>query len=229
MAGEEFDSDVLRFEDAKKREGDFLISNRGQLNRSFIEKLNRNKRNRGGGGCTRSSQHPIEGPATLFLTGYVGDSAEDSTVYTSEASLSEGDSATVKTGGNEFRVKFFGLSIERPETDRIRKKQSAYVSIDVWNEEDKVWREVEAMQGFSDPLEWEYPGGDTIRIAVDTAPGRDAEADLTWLIKEGLSPAEALDYWMVEIMNKTQTQWADERGRSRQAISKNINDAKSVL
>lgn len=49
------------------------------------------------------------------------------------------------------------------------------------------------------------------------------------LIYEGLSPAEAIDYWMVEGHGLTQSGWADERGREQQAISKNVRKARKKL
>lgn len=229
MAAEQFESDILRFEDASVNDGLTKFSNRGELNGRFVYFLEQHKRQYGGGGCTRDSQHPIEGTAEVFLTSYDGDSPTDSTVFTSEVELGEGDAATIRTSDNEFRVKFFGLSIDRPSSERIRKNQNAYVAIDVWDGNDGLWKEVEYQQGFSEPLEWVYPQGGTLRIVVDSAPGRDAEQDFKWLIEEGLSPAEALDYWMVEVMNETQTHWANYRNKTRQAISKNVQSAKSKL
>jgi hypothetical protein len=229
MAGKQFESEVLRFEEANVYDGDRRFSNRGQLNEGFVHILEQHKSKYGGGGCTRDTEHPIGGAAEMFLTGYDGDSPADSTVFTTEIELSEGDAATIRTFDNEFRVKFFGLSIERPSSDRVRNNQSAYVAIDVWDGDDGLWKEVEFQQGFNEPLEWTYPQGGTLRIVVDSAPGQDAEQDFKWLIEEGLSPAEALDYWMVEVMNETQANWASHRNKTRQAISKNVQSAKSKL
>lgn len=229
MVGEEYTSNVLRYEDATIHEGDGRCSERGELNSRFVQILSTHQHKYGGGGCTRKSEHPIGGNVDLFLTGYSGQDVHESTVYTTDVSLSEGDAATIRTGEREFRVKLFGISIERPDSDRVRKTQSTYVSIDVWDNDDELWKEVEATGSFHDRLEWDYPHENTVQIAVDTARGRDAEGDFKWLIGEGLSPAEALDYWIVEIMNESQSEWAEERGKTRQAISKNVQSAKSKL
>lgn len=52
---------------------------------------------------------------------------------------------------------------------------------------------------------------------------------LTELIKKGISPTQALDYWMVEIHNKTVPNWATERQKSTQTIRKNIEKATERL
>jgi hypothetical protein len=228
MAGESYTSKILRYDEAETHEGESQHSRREELNSSFAGMLTTHQRKYGGGGCTRNTEYPIEGDVDLFLTGYFGD-IEESAVYSVDVSLKEGDAATIRTPEREFRVKLFGISIERPEEDRIRKNQTAYISIDVWDEDEELWKEVEAIQSFGERLEWQYPRGDSLQIAVDTAPGRDAEVDFKWLIGEGLSPAEALDYWVVEIMNESQTEWAKEREKTRQAISKNVQSAKSKL
>ena len=43
------------------------------------------------------------------------------------------------------------------------------------------------------------------------------------LIKEGASPAEALDYYMVEFEGMTQEEWANERGINQPTVSGNVN------
>ncbi|WP_158283836.1 DUF6166 domain-containing protein [Halorubrum sp. PV6] len=52
---------------------------------------------------------------------------------------------------------------------------------------------------------------------------------LTELIKKGVTPTQALDYWLVEIHNKTVPNWATERQTSTQAIRKNIEKATERL
>lgn len=71
---------------------------------------------------------------------------------------------------------------------------------------------------------------------VDPAEGvlweRDdrAEKELSELVSEGgLSAAEALDYWMVEIRGRTSSEWAEYRRASHQAISKNVRKAREKL
>lgn len=50
----------------------------------------------------------------------------------------------------------------------------------------------------------------------------------TTLISAGLSPTQALDYWMIKIQDKHLPQWAETRGISPQAIRDNLNKATEV-
>jgi hypothetical protein len=52
---------------------------------------------------------------------------------------------------------------------------------------------------------------------------------LTTLIKAGLSPTQAIDYWMVERRKKYLPYWAELRGTSGQAIRENIKKAKNKI
>lgn len=70
--------------------------------------------------------------------------------------------------------------------------------------------------------------GDTWIIKVPqhwAHASQSIETFLTELIKTGISPTQALDYWMVEVQNKTVPNWATERDKSTQAIRKNIEKA----
>lgn len=49
------------------------------------------------------------------------------------------------------------------------------------------------------------------------------------LIRDGLSPSEAVDYHMTVENDFTQSEWAEERGKSQQAISKNVRKAEEKL
>lgn len=49
------------------------------------------------------------------------------------------------------------------------------------------------------------------------------------LIRDGLSPSEAVDYHMTVEGEFTQEEWAKERGRSQQAISDNVRKAREKL
>ena len=49
------------------------------------------------------------------------------------------------------------------------------------------------------------------------------------LIARGLSPAEAVDYLMVEERGYRQTEWAAERGTFKQAVSKDVGQAAAKL
>lgn len=58
--------------------------------------------------------------------------------------------------------------------------------------------------------------------------------DLAPLFDRGLSPAEALDYYAVEVRGVNQDEWADvrssdEKSVSQQAVSKNVRKARRKL
>lgn len=55
------------------------------------------------------------------------------------------------------------------------------------------------------------------------------ETSLRDLIREGLTAAEAIDYYFVKIKGMSQTQWAAERGTGQSAISQNVNKARRKL
>lgn len=61
-----------------------------------------------------------------------------------------------------------------------------------------------------------------------TRPDR-AGRELAALVDLGLSPAEALDYWMVEQGDQTATEWSEQRGTSHQAVSENVRKARNKL
>jgi hypothetical protein len=49
------------------------------------------------------------------------------------------------------------------------------------------------------------------------------------LIEAGASPAEALDYYMVEIRDLTEAAWAEERGVDQSTVGANVRQAKYEL
>jgi len=57
----------------------------------------------------------------------------------------------------------------------------------------------------------------------------EPEGELTQLIRAGCSPAEALDYHMVEQEGWTQSAWADVRDIGQQSVSENIAKARATL
>jgi len=57
----------------------------------------------------------------------------------------------------------------------------------------------------------------------------DMEYYTRGLIGAGASPAEAVDYYMVEIVDMTQTAWAEERGVDQSTVSGNVSHAKEVF
>jgi len=58
----------------------------------------------------------------------------------------------------------------------------------------------------------------------------DSDIDMEYytrgLIESGASPAEAVDYYMVEVEDMTQTAWAEERGVDQSTVSGNVSQAK---
>lgn len=63
----------------------------------------------------------------------------------------------------------------------------------------------------------------------DAIDGLSVEAGLIELFDHGLSPAEAVDYYMVEHRGISQTAWAERRGVAQQAVSRNVAAAKDEL
>lgn len=99
---------------------------------------------------------------------------------------------------------------------------------------------------------WKLIGsGDIARLSEAVRNGETTETPFVWafhemeiekygaedadtsrihdLIREGLSPSEAVDYHMAVENDFTQEEWAKERGRSQQAISKNVRKAEEKL
>lgn len=64
-------------------------------------------------------------------------------------------------------------------------------------------------------------GEDTPRHAV--------QYEFDTLLEHGLSPAEALDYWMTEIQGVTENRWGTRRGRTKQVIDENVRTARKKL
>jgi hypothetical protein len=65
-------------------------------------------------------------------------------------------------------------------------------------------------------------------VEVWSRPGSE-EREVTDLVNQGLSPAEALDFWMVEMHDARANAWAEERGTSHQAVSENVRKAREKL
>lgn len=59
--------------------------------------------------------------------------------------------------------------------------------------------------------------------------GRPIDEGLVALLRAGCSPAEAIDYYAVERRGISQSDWADERGVSQQAVSGNVSKARDIL
>lgn len=106
--------------------------------------------------------------------------------------------------------------------------------------EDQIHGEVWCPDGSVIETIWDEDAWEARRLtnpsAVDPAedvlwerPGR-AERELSMLVSDGgLSAAEALDFWIVEIRGQTGSEWAALRGTSHQAVNKNVRNARQKL
>jgi len=68
------------------------------------------------------------------------------------------------------------------------------------------------------------PSYHSFKLTLDNS-GIDMGYYTRGLIEAGASPAEAVDYYMVEIADMTQTAWANERGVDQSTVSKNVSQA----
>jgi len=74
-----------------------------------------------------------------------------------------------------------------------------------------------------------YPTLNNEKETVWQRPGSD-HREIETLVSQGLSPAETLDFWMVEMNDVYNiSEWAKERGVSHQAISENVSKAVAHL
>lgn len=55
------------------------------------------------------------------------------------------------------------------------------------------------------------------------------ERTIEGFLDRGMSPTEALDYYMCSIRQWSQIQWADQRGVTRGAVHQNVQQAQSVM
>jgi len=225
----EYDSEVRRFDELKRGSGgSATASELGELDRSFYDSLTNNQERYGGGGCYKETHYPVPGSVTLHLAAYEGDSPSDGTVSVTTVTLDEGDTATIGTGASEYRIKLFGSYMARPDAEQIVNDQTVAFGIDVWLERQSCWNTLEKRTGASDSIEYTN-NGTTIRITIADGLGFEPESDFMNLVEQGLSPAEALDYWMVDVRHHPQNEWAEMRGKTVQAISKNVGNAREKI
>lgn len=106
--------------------------------------------------------------------------------------------------------------------------------------QDHIFRPEEAIKGQIDLSECEYslsiildelrdagllPSYYRFTLTLDDSP-IEMEYYVRGLIEAGASPAEAVDYYMTEVEDLTQTAWADERGVDQSTVSGNVSQAK---
>lgn len=57
----------------------------------------------------------------------------------------------------------------------------------------------------------------------------ETTVELERLVNIGLTPAEALDYYFLEEVEKKPNEWADVRGRKTESIRKNYRQGRSKI
>jgi DNA-directed RNA polymerase specialized sigma24 family protein len=69
---------------------------------------------------------------------------------------------------------------------------------------------------------------DQEEVLVDTA--REViKDDFEALFSQGLSPAEAVDYWATKVAGYTYREWSEVRQKSRNAVQSNVKRAREKL
>lgn len=67
------------------------------------------------------------------------------------------------------------------------------------------------------------------QLLNDAIDGRSVGQGLVKLARAGCTPAEAVDYYMVEHRDMTQSDWADERNADQSTVSENVSKASAKL
>lgn len=215
-----------RFEDLDKSDNR-KASGPEEINSGFYTAFKSNRRRNGHPAVFREGDNAVEESATASLALRWGE--EMSQVEATEVEVAAGDIYTISSPAEKLRIKFYGTVYSRPENENILNDLQVNYSLDKWNSRNEVWAEVQRLGATNNGVVEEEVGESTLRVYLSDAPGLNPEKDFRRLIQNGLSPAEALDYWMVEMRKETQSNWADVRDRSQQAISKNIQAAKDEL
>lgn len=73
-----------------------------------------------------------------------------------------------------------------------------------------------------------WSSADPVVFDADTFRRDNFEA-IALLLRQGCTPAEALDWFATEQQNWTQVDWSDWRGRSQQNVSGNVSGAREEL
>lgn len=77
-------------------------------------------------------------------------------------------------------------------------------------------------------IDWSHADPIVVQWNGDLSSLAETDA-LRILTVRGCSPAEAVDYLMCEVAGREAVEWAAERGKSHQAVYKNVNAAKEQL
>lgn len=83
----------------------------------------------------------------------------------------------------------------------------------------------EGIDSTQDLLTWRETLEDQYAYAITSAYSEGLDG----LLANGCSPAEAVDYWGVEIRGFTQEDWADRRGVTQGTVQGNLEGAKEQL
>ena len=214
----EDDSAVRRYEELSTGYARYT-SEPGELNREFVDPLETFREKFGGGACRRADHEPIQGAVALTLVG-IGDS--DRTARS--VSLEEGDAATIPAGDRRFRIKLYG---QRRPAERVgRGDRVVAFGVDVWTGD--RWREIDGHVETTGVAERSHGDG-AVRVIVPDAPRIDEPTTLRGLLERGLSPAEAVDYLLVELGGRDTADWADCRDVPREEITANVRRARERL
>lgn len=197
-------------------------SARGELNDGYANSVNDDPNDMLGPEYQLS---PSSGKIAVTLRGQ----ESENILHTSDHDVEVGKVLIISTDQIDIRLKLYGTFVYRHPADNVVTEVTAAYSLDYWDTHAGVWREVQRHSGTNQGVVEEDVQDVTLRVVLYDAPGQDAEADLISFIEAGMSPAEALDYWMVENRQFSQVEWADIRDRSQQAISKNITGARENL
>ena len=202
-------------------------STKDTLNAGYYDSFYSNGVRQDSPGSFYDEEIPVDEAVTTSVAVRVG--PDDDVVEVSTFDLDCGDIILVETPDKNLRLKVYGPVYHRPEESNVTNELKVTYSLDVWRPEAEQWEEVQRRSGTNQGEIEEELGETTLRLFLMEAPGLHPEADFEDLIGSGLSPAEALDYWMVEFRKNTQDEWAETRGRTQQAISKNIAAARDKL
>jgi hypothetical protein len=157
----------------------------------------------------------------------------------------------VKENWQAFREDVeYGISELVSDPPGIDQQHSAAMGDDwEYKSQDKIYRFVQAikLEADIDFEEWKNGIRDSIReikrelfdkgllpseyratFVIDESD-IGGEFYLTGLCEAGCSPAEALDYYQVEIVGHTQQEWADKRDVGQPTVSESVSEAKDEL
>jgi len=158
-----------------------------------------------------------------------------------DARVNDGGEHGEETAATLDRLKTRVVVKSRDEGEALASMLKCMVNADYrWTTENhrksyqRVLRELENSMPEPEPDEPDEPD-ETEKDAIDAEAAREVVADeLADLLKRGLSPSQALDYWATQDGTQThggftQTDWSEIRDRSQQAVSDSVSKAQAQL